>query len=110
MPGTVSEVSATLVASTIRRALCGAGLVLLLRLRREKSGSTSTRADGAPQLLGSVADLPLAGKEDEHVAGAGGSYPRPSPACHARLVDGVAIASPRSWSRLLERRQRISTG
>ena len=108
MPGTVSEVSATLVASTMRRALCGAKTSsCCCWLSRAKSGSTSTPGGWClRKLLGGVADLALAGQEDEDVAGAGrAAAPRHSSSTASQ------IASPRSWSRLSSNgRQRISTG
>ncbi len=71
MPGTVSEVSATLVDSTILRPgrgwkifCCSAGV------SRAYSGSTSVwRRLAFAQHLRGVADLPLAGEEHQHVAG-----------------------------------------
>ena len=82
MPGTVSEVSATLVASTIRRPVwrwktrcCSACE------SRAYSGSTSVyRQLLLVQRVRGVADLPLAGEEDQDVARALG----------LELVDGVA--------------------
>ena len=71
MPGTVSDVSATLVASTIAPAG--------VRLRtpcccsavgsRAYSGSTSVLLEHAAQCFRGVADLALAGQEHQHVAG-----------------------------------------
>jgi hypothetical protein len=66
-----------------------------------------------PQLLGGVADLALAGEEDEHVARArGGDAASPLPSVPRQSSSTASqIASPRSWSRLSSNgRQRISTG
>jgi hypothetical protein len=75
MRGTVSEVSATLVASTMRR--CGPGLNTRSWSRpdsRAYSGRTSVWAVLAPlQCLVRVADLALAGQEHQHVAERGSS-------------------------------------
>ena len=69
MPGTVSEVSATLVASTTRRPACGRKTRCCSALdSRAYSGSTSMSGAQAPaQRLGGVADLALAAQEHEHV-------------------------------------------
>ena len=70
MPGTVSEVSATLVANTIRRPACGANTRCCSAAEsRAYSGRISVpgrtrRREG----LGRVADLALAGEEHQHVA------------------------------------------
>ena len=71
MPGTVSDVSATFVASTTRRPSCGRKTRCCSRVdSRAYSGRISTSAaQPALQRLGGVADLALAGEEDEHVAG-----------------------------------------
>ena len=70
MPGTVSEVSATLVASTTRRR--EAGWLLNTRCCSAAREPGVERDDlGARQVgerVGGVADLPLAGQEHEHVA------------------------------------------
>ena len=70
-PGTVSDVSATLVASTMRRPVCGCEHLLLLggrqpRVERQHLGAGCQRT---AQSLGGVADLALAGQEHQHVAG-----------------------------------------
>ena len=83
MPGTVSEVSATLVASTIRRPVCGWKTRCCSAAdSRAYSGRISVCAQVRclPQRVGGVADLPLAGEEDQDVAGALGG----------QLVDRVA--------------------
>ena len=87
MPGTVSEVSATLVASTIRRLLPGREDGVLLGKRepgeqRQDLGVPQPRIglDPAAQRLGRVADFALAGEEDQHVSGR----------LAGQLVDGVA--------------------
>ena len=68
MPGTVSEVSATLVASTTRRPECGSKTLCCSAAEsREYSGSTSSRSS-ARQGVSGVADLPLARQEDQDVA------------------------------------------
>ena len=76
MPGTVSEVSATLVASTMRRPLpasntrsCSAWRQAReqrqdLRLRRRIGCVRQVLA----QVVGGLADLALAGQEDQDVA------------------------------------------
>ena len=73
MPGTVSDVSATLVASTIRRRRCAVVEHLLLFGGRqpgvERQHLGVLIADGAAQRFGGVADLALAGQEHQHVAG-----------------------------------------
>ena len=83
MPGTVSDVSATLVASTIRRPVCGANTRCCSAAdSRAYSGSDLGVGAGRcrPQRVGGVADLPLAGEEHQDVA-------RP---LGAQLVDGLA--------------------
>ena len=70
MPGTVSEVSATLVASTTRRPGCAGEDPLLLGrgqagVEREDLGVAEVALG---QRVGGVADLPLAGEEHEDVA------------------------------------------
>ena len=71
MPGTVSDVSATLVASTTRRPVCGCEDLLLLGgwqpgVQRQHLG---VLIDSAAQCFSGVADLALAGQEHQHVAG-----------------------------------------
>ena len=71
MPGTVSYVSATLVASTMRRPVCGSNTLLLLgrrqaRVERQHLGVAEPLA---AQRVGGVADLALAGQEHQDVAG-----------------------------------------
>ena len=75
MPGTVSEVSATLVAST-HPAPAGARSKTLCCSAddsRAYSGTTSNASAGRVaslrQHVGGVADLPLAGQEHQDVAG-----------------------------------------
>ena len=69
MPGTVSEVSATLVASTIPAPGWGEDPVLLGRrqpgVQRQDLGVRRSR----PRGVGRVVDLPLAGQEHQEVAG-----------------------------------------
>ena len=75
MPGTVSDVSATLVASTIAPA--GVRARRRGAARRPRAASRAARSrpprassvDLAERVRG-VADLPLAGQEDQDVAGA----------------------------------------
>ena len=71
-PGTVSDVSATLVASTTRRSACGWKTRCCSALdRRAYSGRSSTPSpQPAAQRVGGVADLALAAEEHEHVAAA----------------------------------------
>ena len=71
MPGTVSDVSATLVASTTRRPVCGANTRCCSAVdSRAYSGRISVCAQvAAAQRVGGVADLALAGQEHEHVPG-----------------------------------------
>ena len=71
MPGTVSEVSATLVASTTRRtATCGGEDLVLLGGARAGSRAARPRValPGRGEGVGGVADLPLAGQEHQDVA------------------------------------------
>ena len=72
MPGTVSDVSATLVASTTRRRVCRSKTRCCSAAEsRENSGTMSKpRGSLGPALegVGGVADLPLAGQEHEDVA------------------------------------------
>ena len=71
MPGTVSEVSATLVASTIRRPVCGCEDPVLLGGRQPGVERQDLGARGRlllAQRVGGVADLALAGEEDQDVA------------------------------------------
>jgi hypothetical protein len=79
-----------LVASTIRRALCGSNAVLLLLAQAgEQRHDLDPRRVVLAQLLGSLANLALAGQEDEDVAasrGAGDPARRSAP----ELVDGLA--------------------
>ena len=83
MPGTVSEVSATLVASTTRRRVCRSKTrCCSAEESREKSGTMSKPLGPsglALEHVGGVADLPLARQEDQDVAGRVGE----------QLVDGV---------------------
>ena len=80
-------------------------VLLLLRQAREQRQHLDAGRMVLPQPLGGVADLALAGQEDEHVARAGGAGPCQSSSTASQ------IASPRSWSRLSTNgRQRISTG
>ena len=71
MPGTVSEVSATLVASTMRRPVWAAKTRCCSALEsRANSGTISggtPRHGRAGQHVGGVADLPLPRQEDQHV-------------------------------------------
>ena len=71
MPGTVSEVSATLVASTMRRAAARLedALLLLEREPRVERQDLGAFRMVLAQRLGGLADLALARQEDEHVAG-----------------------------------------
>ena len=87
MPGTVSEVSATLVASTTRRAGCGGEDPVLLGggqpgVQRQDLGAEQRALllHQLAQRVGGVPDLPLAAEEDQDVAGALGG----------QLVDRVA--------------------
>ncbi len=71
MPGTVSEVSATLVASTTRRARVRLENPLLLgrrqaRVQRQDFGVLEL---GLAQHVGGVANLALTGQEHQHVTG-----------------------------------------
>ena len=70
-PGTVSDVSATFVLSTMRRPRCGWKMrCCSADDNRAYSGSTSvSRQIAAAQGVSGVVDLPLAGEEHEHVAG-----------------------------------------
>ena len=70
MPGTVSDVSATLVASTIRRPVCGGEDLVLLggRQPRVERHDLGARQAALAQRVGGVADLPLAGQEHQDVA------------------------------------------
>ena len=82
MPGTVSDVSATLVASTMRRPAVGLEDPVLLgraTAGRRAAGPRCRAVRGRPQRVGGVADLALAAEEHEHVARRLG----------AQLVDGV---------------------
>ncbi len=84
MPGTVIEVSATLVASTTRRPAVGLEDPLLLgggEAGVERQDLGVGQVEGA-QGVGGVADLALAGEEHEHVARTG----------PAQLGDGVGDA------------------
>ena len=82
MPGTVSDVSATLVASTTRRPLCGfhTRCCAAVRLAREQRQDLDVGAQPALERVGGVADLALAGQEHEDVAGP----------LAQQLLDGVA--------------------
>ena len=83
------------------------------RTRGPALPATGARTAAAPrrsrrmvlaQVLGRVADLALAGQEDEHVAG------RRAARCQSSST-ASQIASPRSWSRVSSNgRQRSSTG
>ena len=80
IPGTVSEVSATLVASTTRRPRCGWNTRYCSAAdSRAYIGSTSRppglagRARAVFQRVGGVADLPLTAEKDQDVAGPGGA-------------------------------------
>jgi len=93
MPGTVSEVSATLVARTMRRCSCGAKILFCSSLeRRAKRGRISVRRGRAvgvigevlAQNLGGLADFALAGEEDEHIAVFGNTIGRLAP----EFIDG----------------------
>ena len=80
MPGTVSEVSATLVASTTRRAMTAEHALLFLgRKPRIQRQNLSVRRMMLAQRLGSFADLALAWQKHQDVA-----LPRAS-----QLVDRV---------------------
>ena len=73
MPGTVSEVSATLVASTTRRPVCGGEDPVLLGGREPgvERHDLERRPRSSCQVgerVGGVADLALAGQEDQDVA------------------------------------------
>ena len=90
MPGTVNDVSATLVASTMRRRLLRARLehaVLLgggeARVEGEHVERVGRAVGQRVQRVGGVADLALAGEEDEDVAS------RP---LAAQFLDGVEDA------------------
>ena len=69
MPGTVSDVSATLVASTTRRPVCGCEDPLLLGGRQPRVERQHLGVLEVAQCLCGVADLALAGQEHQHVAG-----------------------------------------
>ena len=71
MPGTVSDVSATFVASTTRRSRVRLEDLLLLgrRQARVERQDPDLGRQARGQRLRGVADLALAGEEDEHVAG-----------------------------------------
>ena len=70
MPGTVSEVSATFVASTMRAPSRGLehALLLFLRQTRVERQHLATLRMLFAQRLGRLADLALAGQEHEDVA------------------------------------------
>ena len=75
MPGTVSEVSATLVASTMRRPRVAVEDAVLLGLRqpreqRQHLGIARQRLvrQVLAQVVGRLADLALAGQEHQDVA------------------------------------------
>ena len=96
-PGTVIDVSATFVLSTMRRPRCG-WKMRCCSLRRQPGVQRQDLGVvelAAAQEVGGVVDLPLAGQEHERVAVAG------------ELVDGVAdrlhlvaaVASPRRAGR-----------
>ena len=82
MPGTVRDVSATLVASTTRRPRCGLKHPVLLRGRQTGVQGQDFRAVAVRtgQGVGGIADVTLTAEEDEDVAGTLG----------AQLVDRVA--------------------
>ena len=74
MPGTVSDVSATFVASTIRRPPCGTEDPVLLRVRQPRvQGQDLDALQRLPvpglllEPVGGFPDLALAGQEHEHV-------------------------------------------
>ncbi len=74
MPGTVSEVSATLVASTMRRVAAPGrkdALLLLCGQPREQRQDLRALRMMLAQSLGGFADFPLARQEHQHVAAAG---------------------------------------
>ena len=80
MPGTVSEVSATLVANTTRLPVWGWNTRCCSAVgSRAYSGSTSVFGSKRAQRFCGVADLALTGQEHQHVAGRFG----------LQLVDGV---------------------
>ena len=68
MPGTVSDVSATLVASTTRRFACGLKIRCCSDADRRAYRGRTSASEPAAQDVGGVADLALAGQEHEHVA------------------------------------------
>ena len=83
MPGTVSDVSATLVDSTMRRPRCDWKMRCCSTLdSRAYSGSTSVSRQVRPaQRVGGVVDLALAADRNTSTS--------PGPSL-AQLVDGVA--------------------
>jgi hypothetical protein len=104
MPGTVSEVSATFVASTTRRLVCGSNTRCCSAAdSRPYSGSTSrpaaAAAPSAPPSRPRCPDLPLAAEEDQDVAGPRGPQlgDRVDDALHlvARLGRGVVRVGQR---------------
>ena len=97
MPGTVSDVSATLVASTMRRARDD-GLNTRSCSSAERRAEQRQNFGGGgmmlAQRLGGFADLALAGQEHQHVAATG---TRTFVDCvddriHQRAVVGVVLA------------------
>ena len=90
MPGTVSEVSATLVASTTRRVQLRLAPVehpVLLGGGQPRVQRQHLEPVAPGQQVGGVADLALAGQEHQDVAGALGGQ------LVDRVADGLALVA-----------------